>query len=180
LPVLHAPPGVHVEHEPLPLQVPPEHDVPTDAYPTTWQLGLPPLQSIAPMVHALPVLQTAPALHEKQAPLPLHALPAEHVPHEPPQPSVPQARPTQFGEHTQCPDASHIWLAPQLPHVPEHPSLPHVRPAHDGAQLVTHAPAPLHTSEPEHVPHVPPQPSLPHMRPEHAGAHAHRPVASHD
>jgi hypothetical protein len=66
-----------------------------------------------------------------------------HVPHEPPHPSSPQARPVQSAVHvaSQVP-AIVLQTVPalQTPHDPPQPSFPHARPVQFGAHPVTHWP----------------------------------------
>ena len=133
-PVLHGAPGEHAVHAPWPSHTPPEHPAPATVLPTERHIGAPDPQSIAPMVHALPVLHVMPAMHATHAPLPLQTVPAAHAPHDPPQPSPPHARPLHIGEHTQLPPALHERPTPHVPHDPPQPSVPHARPTQFGAQ----------------------------------------------
>ena len=75
---------------------------------------------------------------------PAQVEPAAQVPHEPPQPSSPQAfEAAHCFTHSQVPLALHVAGAVQVPHVPPQPSGPQVLPlhwgSHFGAQLASGA-----------------------------------------
>lgn len=91
--------------------------------------------------------------------LKLLQVPAEHVPHEPPQPSEPQVLPAQLGVHvtTHLPAAEHVPSA-HVPHEPPQPFGPHVRPAQEG----THA-ASFPASTAPLVPELPLVPLVPEL-----------------
>jgi len=60
-----------------------------------------------------------------------------HVPHDPPQPSLPQVRPVHIRAHAvQVPEAEQLSPAAQRPHDPPQPSLPQVRSVHMGMHEV--------------------------------------------
>ena len=69
--------------------------------------------------------------------------PAPHVPHDPPQPSSPHARPAQFGTHVSVPDPvidAHTYslqIVPgwHEPQTPPQPSGPHCRPSQMGSHV---------------------------------------------
>jgi hypothetical protein len=112
-------------------RLPPEHD---DASKTSHEGAHPrlPLLSVAQTLFAP---QSASLVHWHS---PLLHVPTLHVPHEPPQPSLPHASPVHEGVHV----AAHVPLfvlqvAPvaHVPHEPPQPSPPHARPA----QLGSHA-----------------------------------------
>jgi hypothetical protein len=71
-----------------------------------------------------------------QVPFDEQVSPAGHVPHDPPQPSLPHIFPAQLAVQpvVQAPDVEHVSPVGQLPHVPPHPSGPHSRPLHTGSQ----------------------------------------------
>jgi hypothetical protein len=87
----------------------------------------------------------------------------EQVPHDPPQPSSPQARPVQFRVHelTQVPVAVlHACPEGQLPQEPPQPLLPQVFPVQRGSQMQVD-PSAAHSCPNGQVPQVPPHPSWP-------------------
>ena len=110
------------------------------------------------------------AVHTHALPVELHAgVVPPQVPHEPPQPSLPQTLPEQFGVQAQLPPL-HTYCAPN----------PWVQESGEVVQL--HAvPEPLQVGVSTlHTPHEPPQPSLPHTLPTQPAAQLHAPEALHE
>jgi hypothetical protein len=98
-----------------------------------------------------------------------HMLPVEQLPHEPPQPSSPQALPLQIGVQEHQPLASQVFPVAQLPQEPPHPSGPQTFPVQLGTHL--HWPLASQVLPVGQVPQEPPQPSGPHCLPLHLRMH---------
>ena len=111
---MHDAPETHGVHVPVPLHTPPGHVAPAAAGPVMWQAAMPVVQSVAPTVQGLPVLQAVPGVHELEP----SVAPSLDRPSSARSPETSTARPS--------PDASPRWqytLVALSP--PGHAGVPH-------------------------------------------------------
>ena len=109
-------------------QAPHEGDSGPPAWQTSWHPPPPPPPSTGPVLVQVP---------------PLHPVPVAQLPHDPPQPSLPQVCEPQLGVHTLQVPLLQIEPLAQLPHNPPQPSSPQVCEPQLGVQLVWSSAAPL-------------------------------------